>query len=145
LALGLALGLLAVVLGGPRTAVAVEAPPKDSAATLAQMLKRFDKKMDRLSRDIGNLTDEVQGVEANIIVDPLEKEMRDAAIAYLNLNGMTVPQSALVDPLEQKMKETRGLVEIFKNRARLAGLAEEEMQDAALGYLNLNMPFSVIG
>jgi len=122
-----------------------EAPPKDSAATLAQMLKRFDKKMDRLSRDIGNLTDEVQGVEANIIVDPIEKEMRDAAIAYLNLNGMTVPQSALVDPLEQKMKETRGLVEIFKNRARLAGLAEEEMQDAALGYLNLNMPFSVIG
>lgn len=112
---------------------------------MAQMLKRFDKKMDRLSRDIGNLTDEVQGVEANIIVDPIEKEMRDAAIAYLNLNGMTVPQSALVDPLEQKMKETRGLVEIFKNRARLAGLAEEEMQDAALGYLNLNMPFSVIG
>jgi carbonic anhydrase len=77
LALGLALGLLAAVLGGPQVAVAEEQAP-DTAALFVKLLDVFDDKIDKVSKQISTLTDEVQEIKKeNVRIDRLEKEVLD--------------------------------------------------------------------
>merc|ERR1719235_2306996 len=91
-------GLLAAVLGGPRTAAAVEKLPKDTAAMWAQVLKRDDQnqKMDNISGEIDTLTDELQRIKEmikqykseKVRVDPIEKDMQDPALTFDELRRL---------------------------------------------------------